>query len=103
MAFVLFFIFFFKQKTAYEMRISDWSSDCALPICQPVQSSFGFHIIQVVARQDRPLTESEYQSARERVFSDFMAGLREEYGVEVYDSQWEIGRASCRERVCQYV
>src|SRR3546814_4681746 len=24
---MLFFIFFFKQKTAYEMRISDWSSD----------------------------------------------------------------------------
>src|SRR3546814_1917734 len=22
-----FFLFFFKQKTAYEMRISDWSSD----------------------------------------------------------------------------
>src|SRR3546814_8494770 len=26
------FLFFFKQKTAYEMRISDWSSDGALPI-----------------------------------------------------------------------
>src|SRR3546814_19822769 len=25
--------FFFKQKTAYEVRISDWSSDGALPIC----------------------------------------------------------------------
>src|SRR3546814_3914212 len=25
--------FFFKQTPAYEMRISDWSSDCALPIC----------------------------------------------------------------------
>src|SRR3546814_1530716 len=25
-------VFFFKQKTAYEMRISDWSSDVALPI-----------------------------------------------------------------------
>src|SRR3546814_3156066 len=24
---VSFFFFFFKQKTAYEMRISDWSSD----------------------------------------------------------------------------
>src|SRR3546814_9028981 len=24
---VLSFVFFFKQKTAYEMRISDWSSD----------------------------------------------------------------------------
>src|SRR3546814_1519001 len=25
--FVVFIFFFFKQKTAYEMRISDWSSD----------------------------------------------------------------------------
>src|SRR3546814_9436815 len=25
--FVVFCVFFFKQKTAYEMRISDWSSD----------------------------------------------------------------------------
>src|SRR3546814_3816917 len=25
--YVWFFFFFFKQKTAYEMRISDWSSD----------------------------------------------------------------------------
>src|SRR3546814_6843396 len=29
------FIFFFKQKTAYEMRISDWSSDvCSSDLCQ---------------------------------------------------------------------
>src|SRR3546814_3346262 len=27
LVFVVFFFFFFKQKTAYEMRISDWSSD----------------------------------------------------------------------------
>src|SRR3546814_10786596 len=25
-------MFLFKQKTAYGMRISDWSSECALPI-----------------------------------------------------------------------
>src|SRR3546814_2803038 len=30
--FLFCFFFFFKQKTAYEMRISDWSSACALPI-----------------------------------------------------------------------
>src|SRR3546814_1152517 len=30
-----FFIFFFKQKTAYEMRISDWSSDvCSSDLSQ---------------------------------------------------------------------
>src|SRR3546814_13276667 len=33
-------IFFFKQKTAYEMRISDWSQTCALPIfCGRVSES----------------------------------------------------------------
>src|SRR3546814_19959071 len=33
-AFVLCFFFFFKQKTAYEMRISDWSSDvCSSDLC----------------------------------------------------------------------
>src|SRR3546814_6660951 len=25
--YILFYFFFFKQKTAYELRISDWSSD----------------------------------------------------------------------------
>src|SRR3546814_20204310 len=31
---VFFFVFFFKQKTAYEMRISDWSSDvCSSDLC----------------------------------------------------------------------
>src|SRR3546814_7720501 len=31
---ILWFFFFFKQKTAYEMRISDWSSDvCSSDLC----------------------------------------------------------------------
>src|SRR3546814_1375123 len=30
------FVFFFKQKTAYEMRISDWSSDvCSSDLANP--------------------------------------------------------------------
>src|SRR3546814_6428376 len=33
----LFMFFFFKQKTAYEMRISDWSSDvCSSDLCAGV-------------------------------------------------------------------
>src|SRR3546814_9216857 len=39
----LFWLFFFKQKTAYEMRISDWSSDvCSsdlLPLRQGLHRS----------------------------------------------------------------
>src|SRR3546814_8545403 len=33
---VLWFVFFFKQKTSYEMRISDWSSDvCSSDLLRP--------------------------------------------------------------------
>src|SRR3546814_10715187 len=30
LSFIVVFFFFFKQNTAYEMRISDWSSDVVL-------------------------------------------------------------------------
>src|SRR3546814_8201775 len=35
LVFVCYVIFFFKQKTAYEMRISDWSSDVCSSDLQP--------------------------------------------------------------------
>src|SRR5213076_2635400 len=37
-----FFFFFFKQKTAYEMVGSDWSSDvCSSDLAHPVSSTVG--------------------------------------------------------------
>src|SRR3546814_1381510 len=40
---VFLFIFFFKQKTAYEMRISDWSSDvCSSDLYGGVGLTFPF-------------------------------------------------------------
>src|SRR3546814_12331950 len=34
-----FFVFFFKQKTAYEMRISDWSSDvCSSDLAATIET-----------------------------------------------------------------
>src|SRR3546814_7478807 len=35
------FFFFFKQKTAYEMRISDWIQTCALPIWSAIDQALG--------------------------------------------------------------
>src|SRR3546814_10312041 len=49
--------FFFKQKTAYEMRISDWSSDVcssdlvAVPVARPRTSSPALPAAGSVARQ----------------------------------------------------
>src|SRR3546814_7876148 len=40
--FCLRFVFFFKQKTAYEMRISDWSSDvCSSDLFDDPAEAYG--------------------------------------------------------------
>src|SRR3546814_13877689 len=39
--------FFFKQKTAYEMRISDWSSDVCSSDLQPAQDAEAHHLAPV--------------------------------------------------------
>src|SRR3546814_8100849 len=49
--------FFFKQKTAYEMRISDWSSD----VC-----SSDLSVIQKVLRDGPPLRSVPPQDEREK-------------------------------------
>src|SRR3546814_9928571 len=39
-------LFFFKQKTAYEMRISDWSSDvCSSDLTNPITSNMMYLLI----------------------------------------------------------
>src|SRR3546814_6826754 len=63
---VIFDVFFFKRKTAYEMRISDWSSDvCSSDLSQPISEQgqvrplFSAEIIvhHPAARRIEPLAE----------------------------------------------
>src|SRR3546814_8647668 len=42
---MLLFVFFFKQKTAYEMRISDWSSDVCSSDLKVLNSSVQMRLI----------------------------------------------------------
>src|SRR3546814_5543174 len=40
-------VLFFKQKTAYEMRISDWSSDvCSSDLTDDLRGSMSLHVIE---------------------------------------------------------
>src|SRR3546814_14101141 len=53
---VIFFclLFFFRQKTAYEMRISDWSSDvCSSDLIQCVVASAAIKIVDADVTRDR--------------------------------------------------
>src|SRR3546814_7265060 len=87
--------FFFKQKTAYEMRISDWSSDvcssdlCLLMVCKLRWMKKAPNEMMTVRCLDAIQLLCEWQLFRR-------AG-------QIPQAREEIGRASCRERVCQYV
>src|SRR3546814_7884814 len=110
------FFFFFKQKTAYEMRISDWSSDvcssdlrCARVYCSFThgESSDNFEAATFAcgrARRKRIPEPEPGINMPSRIAQRADKGLEERLfrpAVDVADGK--IGRASCRERVCQYV
>src|SRR3546814_10010383 len=83
--------FFFKQKTAYEMLISDWSSDvCSSDLAQLYAKASGRSRLP---RHFRRADDGPADGLHDR-------HLRPHSGPRALT---EIGRASCRERVCQYV
>ncbi|MBN8595219.1 MAG: peptidylprolyl isomerase [Anaerolineae bacterium] len=43
----------------------------------PIESEFGFHIIQVIAREERELTEDQVDQARDSAFQTFLDDLKE--------------------------
>src|SRR3546814_1828866 len=48
--------FFFKQKTAYEMRISDWSSDvCSSDLCNVGKQERPFDMLRANGVEIQPL------------------------------------------------
>src|SRR3546814_3575048 len=95
------FFFFFKQKTAYEMRISDWSSDvCSSDLRD--DGSVEIHQQILVGRaSQRTIVLGKGGQRLKEIGSKARAELASLLGVKVH--LYQIGRASCRERVCQYV
>src|SRR3546814_6657421 len=135
---------FFKQKSAYEMRISDWSSDvCSsdLPCLEMVEIGARRFRARIPGPMSTALPRASLPRPRvgvEEARLSWRVGVarnlrqlgphavehgddgpcRSEVGVLVYDLKRgmldpaaslaiaflpEIGRASCRERVCKYV
>src|SRR3546814_4071068 len=91
-----FFFFFFKQKTAYEMRISDWSSDVCSSDLLPAMDDDDL-------RRGRATTHRAYDEATAILVGDALQAQAFHVIAADHDAGLEIGRASCRERVCQYV
>src|SRR3546814_7420320 len=104
------FVFFFKQKTAYEMRISDWSSDvCSSDLIlvdggARVVAGIGFQLHteaegHAVVGHDRAV-EVDFGVGRETEATVRTVKIRVAAGSE--ELLEEKGRASGRERVFKY-
>src|SRR3546814_19862995 len=78
------------------MRISDWSSD----VCS---SDLGTHAFGVASHRHGPEIEQELSASAGRPlvvnFTPHLMPMNRGMLASIY----EIGRASCRERVCPYV
>src|SRR3546814_5955341 len=116
--------FFFKQKTSYELRISDWSSDvCSSDLkagsfdgSNPVDLTFdpetvvGYEIGMKRASYDNRFLlnvaafRSEYQDLQVSIFNpETTRNTVQNVGSSISHGIEEIGRATWRERVCKYV
>src|SRR3546814_14993750 len=104
------FVFFFKQKTAYELRISDWSSDvCSSDLRaeivmfggddDPARIVAGAEPASRKLGQRRALRSCHFDDATGRGSCGYPGKQRPDIGC----GDRPIGRAAGRERVCQYV
>lgn len=51
-------------------------------ISEPVQSASGWHVIQVLGHEDRPLSDSEYLQQRDTKFREWLEGLRAQATID---------------------
>lgn len=54
----------------------------------PIESEFGFHIIQVRSKEERPAPETQIEQAQQQAYAQFVEALREEQAesFEIFDS-----------------
>src|SRR3546814_9546468 len=104
--------FFFKQKTAYDMHISDWSSDvCSSDLSSSVQVRA---LLLIMARSPPISTRGRLSTRNSRCACFWLVALRPQMHACCSKKRngfqqmmkfriQQNGRESCRERECQYV
>src|SRR3546814_5933955 len=97
---LLYFVFFFKQKTAYEMRISDWSSDVCSSEHRNCVFAMHAHLI-FVTKYRRNVFDGD---AIERLSQHFQR-VANDFEARVRSEERRVGKecvSTCRSRWSPY-
>ncbi len=65
------------EEAAFALKVGEISA--------PVKSDFGFHIIQVIGHENRPITDQQFTTNKQKIFDDFIKKLKESSVVTIYD------------------
>jgi peptidyl-prolyl cis-trans isomerase D len=68
-----------------EFELATFALDEIGQISDPIQTQFGYHIIQLLGRRNQPLTESQIQQERQIEFQDWLTAQRDNSEVEIRD------------------
>lgn len=55
-------------------------------ISEPVKTTFGFHIIQLLGKETRPASSDSLNQMKSDKFSEWLAGVKAEMTIETFDS-----------------
>ncbi len=58
-------------------------------ISQPVETAAGWHVIQLLGHEVRPLTSSQFTTAKETFFTEWLSAKNTELGVKYNDDLWK--------------
>jgi hypothetical protein len=72
-----------------EFEIAAYNLDVG-EISEPVQTQFGWHIIQVLGREERSLNQQQYQQAVQTLFDEWLQARRTDADIEIFDSWTEV-------------
>lgn len=65
------------EEAAFELEVGQ--------ISDPIETQFGWHIIQLVDRAVLPLSEADYQNAQDNYYKEWLAGVNETAEIKIND------------------
>jgi parvulin-like peptidyl-prolyl isomerase len=68
------------EQSAFSLKVGE--------ISQPVKTSFGYHIIQVLGHEERPLSAAELNTAKQNKFDAWLTTASAAEDIQRFDDSW---------------